>query len=310
MFQFPLPAYAAPRRPPPLFEHHHHGGVPPPITMLMDVPPDDHHHLTILIGERPWRTLIDNCVIELIASLFINLATILCWPRADGGDGALQFVPALALGLALLCLKDEDYFFPDGSPTVTFVLWVLGGYAWPHTVARMLGQAGGFALALWICLGIRDMGPQLVHRVEHAAPIVFALEVIGTMIEHLAIIYVLLPLLPPASLGPANAAAWWVFPTQRKVKPKSHQDAQAPSNPAVLHAAVTFATLHWCLWRGFGVDMNPAVTLLIGILRGGIWDTVAVALWGQLVGLALAVVYAAFYVPREAKYWPARNLKH
>jgi hypothetical protein len=68
----------------------------------------------------------------------------MCWPHA------LQFVPALALGLVLLCIKDKDYFFPDTSPTVTFVLWILGGYTWMHVAARVTGQLLGAVVALWM----------------------------------------------------------------------------------------------------------------------------------------------------------------
>ena len=72
-----------------------------------------------------WRTLLDNFMVEFMASLFVCLATILCWTPST--TDTLQFVPSLVLGLVLICIKDEDYFFPDTSPTVTFVLWVLGG---------------------------------------------------------------------------------------------------------------------------------------------------------------------------------------
>ena len=258
-----------------------------------------------------WRTLLDNCLVELIAALFLHLVTVLCWPNADAAamDVFLQFAPAVVLGLNLLCIKDEDYFFPDGAPTVTLVLWILGGYNWQHVAARVLGQCIGMGLALWIALAASLSA--LEHRADHPHTVLFALELIGTLIEHLAVVYVLLPLLPPTSKpgGDIN--------NMRKVKLKSHPDTQPPSNSAVMHAAITFSTLHWCLWRGLSIDMNPTMTLTIATLRsqrpaanvGAIWTTALIALWGQLVGVCLCVLYAALYVPREIKYWPARHLK-
>jgi len=103
----------------------------------------------------------------------------------------------MALGLIMLCLKDEDYFFPDGSPMVTLVLWVLGGYSWLHVVARFVGQGIGFGLAVWVCGNA--VLPTLACHSIHATPmLVFILEMIGTIFEHMAIVYVVMPLLPPA----------------------------------------------------------------------------------------------------------------
>ena len=273
MFQFPLPAYT---------EFGRQRAPTPPL------PPIPQH--------TRWRSLLDNCLVEVIASLLINLITVLCWPEPHD-TGPVQFVPPMALGLVLLCVKDEDYFFPDGAPTVTLVLWILGGYAWPHMVARLCGQAIGFGLALGIALSAERS--KLEHRVEHTHSVVFALELVGTMVEHLAVVFVLMPLLPPSA------------PTEQgKVRPKAHMDTPPPSNAAVMHAAVTFTALHWCLWRGLCVDMSPPTTLLLAFLRGEAtcWDGVAMALWGQAVGLGACMAYAALFIPRETKYWPSRSL--
>jgi hypothetical protein len=244
-----------------------------------------------------WRELVDNCLVELIASLFFNLATLVCWP--DPNDAAIQFMAPLTLGLILLCIKDEDYFFPDGAPTVTFVLWILGGYAWQHVIARFVGQGLGFGLALTIGAGARL--PPFKHRYEHPLGVLFALELLGTMLEHLAVVYVLLPLLPPAT--PSHRT----FP---KVKPKAHPDTQPPANASVMHAALVIAVLHWCLWRGFGVEMNPCLTMLIALLYPAHgWDFVVISLWGQAVGVGACLLYAGLYVPRDTKLWPARHLK-
>ena len=245
-----------------------------------------------------WRTLLDNVMVELMASLFVNLATILCWTSST--TDALQFAPSVVLGLVFLCIKDEDYFFPDGSPTVSFVLWVLGGYTWIHLAARIVGQLVGFALALWICLFA--VIPRLDVRVEQGLGCAFALELIGTALEHMAIVYVVLPLLPPAS-SPFSV---------RKVKPKSHHEAQAPPNAMVMHASLVFAGLHWCLSKGLCIEMSPMITLLLAILRTtthdtafeNAWPQAIVAIWAQAVGVGLCVAYVALFAPRETKYWP------
>jgi hypothetical protein len=41
----------------------------------------------------------------------------------------------------------------------------------------------------------------------------------------------------------------------------------APSNQSLLHAAFTFGTVHFCLWRAFNAEMNMAVTILVAYVR-------------------------------------------
>ena len=253
--------------------------------------------------------MMDNCMVEFLATLFLILATIFCWNWKAADDAFVQFIPGLTMGLVLLCLKDEDYFFPDASWTVTIVLWALGGYgSWTHVMARLVGQSLALGMAFWICSSA-TMPPILMH-IEHPLWIVFALETFATMLEHMAVVYVIMPLLPPVNSHGAN----FLFP---KVKPKSDHSTKAPSNPVVMHAAITFASLHWCLWRAFGTEMNPAITLIIAFLRQrqssssehhnseGVnpWSHATMAIWGQVVGLLLCIIYTAVYIPRESKLW-------
>ena len=145
--------------------------------------------------KEQWRSMIDNCIIEFMSSLFVNLATIMCWDWS-GDNQSLQYIPALVLGLVLMCLKDEDYFFPDATHTVTLVVWALGGYhTWIQPTARLCGQTIGFAVSIWIC-SFATL-PHIKIHVQHPLSIVFVLEMIGTALEHMAVVYVILPLLPP-----------------------------------------------------------------------------------------------------------------
>ena len=244
--------------------------------------------------------MMDNCMVEFIATLFLILATVFCWGwKTD--DAFMQFIPALAMGLVLLCLKDEDFFFPDASWTVTIVLWALGGYgSWTHVAARLLGQSLALMLAFWIC-SLATV-PAIVVHVKQPLSIIFALEVLGTMLEHMAVVYVIMPLLPAPS---TQSQGSFFFP---KVKPKSDSATKAPPPAAVMHAAVTFSSLHWCLWRAFGAEMNPAITLLLAFLRtdqevDDPWHHAVIAIWGQVVGLVLCIVYTTVYFPRESKMW-------
>ena len=63
--------------------------------------------------------------------------------------------------------------------------------------------------------------------------------------------------------------------------------------------AFAFATLHWCLWKTFDTEMNPAVTILLTMMRAkqhpdhDPWAHCVMALWGQVLGLLLCLVRAA-----------------
>ena len=257
-----------------------------------------------------WRSMLDNCMVEFVASLFVILALMFSWGWKANDDPFMQFIPALSIGLTLLCLKDEDYFFPDGSWTVTIVLWALGGYgSWTHVLARLVGQTLAFVAALAICTSATL--PVMLLHADHPLPIVFVLEMFATMLEHMAVVYVVMPLLPADNTHGAN----FLFP---KVKPKSDQSTKAPSNVVVMHAAVTFSALHWSMWRAFGTEMNPAITIVMAYVRDhqlhdptltaphmvqNPWDHATMAVWGQLVGLLLSLAYTAAYIPRESKLW-------
>jgi hypothetical protein len=113
-------------------------------------------------------------------------------------------------------------------------------------------------LSVWIC-SVATL-PRVVIHVQHPLIVVFALELFATMIEHMAVVYIIIPLLPPENSHGSN----FKFP---KVKPKSHQETIAPSNQSLLHAAFTFGTVHFCLWRAFNAEMNMAVTILVAYVR-------------------------------------------
>ena len=52
-----------------------------------------------------------------------------------------QLIPACAMYAVMVSLKDGDCFFPDATPSVTVLLWLMGGYdSWVQPFARMSGH--------------------------------------------------------------------------------------------------------------------------------------------------------------------------
>lgn len=275
-----------------------------------------------------WNALIDSFLIEMLSSIFVTLSVIFSWDW-HGDNFALQFIPGIALGLIMVCIKDEDYFFPDASPFVTILIWSMGGYvSWLQSLVRLTAHGAGFAIALWIC--VSSPIPVMTYHRRYSNEVYFGLEAFTTALEHISIVYVIMPLLPAVN----NQGTRFLFP---RFKPKSHPDTQAPSNTTVLHAALIFSLIHWVFWRMLSCEMNPSVLATLSYLRvmqeqkcinlnphydipsdyyiygcardkakdhqdlSDHWKYGIAGIWGQVVGLVVSLLYAFLFIPRTYK---------
>jgi hypothetical protein len=289
-------------------------------------PPKKNEESPVEIQLR-WNTLIDSFLVEMLASIFVTLSVIFSWDW-HGDNFALQFIPGIALGLIMVCIKDEDYFFPDASPFVTILIWSMGGYfSWLHSLVRLMAHATGFGIALWICAS--SPIPVLTYHRKYSNEVYFGLEAFTTALEHIAIVYVIMPLLPTVN----NQGTRFLFP---RVKPKSHPETQAPSNTTIMHAALIFSLIHWVFWRMLSCEMNPSVLATLSYLRVlqeeqcinlnphydlpsdyyiygcareksrdheplDHWKYGIAGIWGQVVGLVVSLIYAFLFIPRTYK---------
>jgi len=250
---------------------------------------------TTIRGVDHWRSVLDNVLIEFLASLFIIMAEIM---YADWTDPWTQLIPAVAICAAMICLKDGDCFFPDATPSVTLLMWSAGAYdnSWIQPCARITGQcvAGGVAIAMWRNLDHSTTG-SLSHHLEHVLPFkrshssLFLFEMLSTAIEHMAAIYLFIPMLPMISQG--------------KVRAKHHHETEAPELNEVMHAALAFAGIHWSLRLSFLGEMNPLATVVRACI---LWhgeetgEELLLMLWSETVGVLIAMVYIAnYYAPRK-----------
>lgn len=273
-------------------------------------------------GAFKWRSMVDNFCIEVLSSTVINLTSIFCYDYS-GDNFPFQFIPALIVGLLMMGLKDEDYYFPDASPLVTLLMWAIGGYSsWIQAAARLAGHLVGFFLSFWIC-NVAILPKLVIHHVLQPASMLFTLEAIMTCVEHLAVVYVIVPLLP--SPGPNSNSIAWSF---SRVRNKNHRENTPPSNKLIMHAAFVFVLIHWCMWRTFETEINPSTVILMAYIRDkqrsiytnatldgfshkyagvDIWGRCAMSLWGEMVGLGVCIVYTLLFIPRESKIWHAKS---
>lgn len=242
-----------------------------------------------------WRGVLDNVFIECLASLFIILSSVMYGGLKVKAEDVLwadpweQLIPAVVIFVVMVCLKDGDCFFPDATPTVTLLMWCIGGYDnWIQPCARMVGQALAGGIAVWMCHDVGVPGFVAMGR-SHTA--LFAFEMAGTVIEHMGAVYLFIPMLPLLGQG--------------RVRAKHHHETEAPLLVEVMHAAVAFAGLHWTLRLSFMSEMNPLVAVVKCFIWGQGWDECVLVLWGQAAGVTVALTYIMnYYAPRKQRRKP------
>ena len=165
-----------------------------------------------------WRSVMDNVFIEFLGSLFIILSSVMYGGLKGASSDVVfsdpwtQLVPAVSIAAVMLCLKDGDCFFPDVTPTVTLLFWSVGAYDnWIQPFARISGQTLAAGIALWMC---HDVGVPPYVGLGRLPAVVFAFEAMATIIEHMGVAYLFLPMLP------------WVG---NRARAKHHHETEAPS---------------------------------------------------------------------------------
>lgn len=277
-----------------------------------------------------WRTVIDNFVMELLSALFINVSTVMYGGMKARQEAPVfedpwtQLIPALVMGLVMVSLKDDDFFFPDTTQTMTLLMWAVGAYDnWLHPFARLLGQTTAIGITLWFC---KDIAIAPWVSLGRLPAVIFSSEMLSTIIEHMAVVYLFLPLLPVAmhlqmqrSRLPRDSGL--------RVMPKNDPETEEPQFQAVMVAALAFSGVHWCLRLSFLAEINPSLSVIKATLWtwqvqqhaaslganstqatasshdhvkeevDEIWSECLMAMWGQIVGFLIALVYIVNYLP-------------
>lgn len=273
-----------------------------------------------------WRAVVDNFIIEFLAALFINVSAVKYGGMKNNKDDPhfedpwTQLIAAVVMGLVMMTLKDDDFFFPDTTHTITLLMWAVGAYDnWVHPFARLIGQTVAMGVAIWLCKDIPI--PQWVS-LGRLPTVIFAHEMLGTIIEHMAVVYLFLPLLPTM----IHLQIQQTIRPGLHVQSKNHPETEEPTNSLIMHGSIAFAILHWCLRLSFLSEMNPGVSLIKTVLWvwqvqknadnpvkdlhqnqtehhsaeyviDELWTECLMQVWGQCVGFLLALVYIMHYFP-------------
>lgn len=254
-------------------------------------------------NEEGGRVLLDAIIIEFLASFFVHVVVLMHWSEpthVDPSDWTLQFLPAVAWGMVLLILRDQDLFFPDTTASITLVQWCLGAYhTWKSPIIRIVGQLLGATAAVGLATLNTVRLPDYTEN-EHTGRLgLFFLNFAATTLEHLACIYIVLPLLPITN------SHIKVVSSSASLK---EENRAAPSTERISMAAFAFACVHWLLWKTFNSEMIPTITVSVGFMRSytgadsvsasHAWELVGFCVLGQIVGVVCALGYALFLIPK------------
>ena len=230
-----------------------------------------------------------NASVETLGSLMLLLVTVACevMPSVEQELNREWYV-AIATVLSLVCLKDEDFYPPDGAHHITAALYSIGVYDTPMEVFfRILGQTLGVVVG-WLIASQLDLSHAKPFHAKTSVGVICTIEALGTLLETLTFVYLLVPLL---TVKQPNSNVW-------RLKPKADLETHTPSTERLLCVAMVLVVLHWTLFSVFGADLQPAVTLVLAVLRGDTLDVTIGRILAQVVGTGVACFYSKFYVQR------------
>ena len=250
-----------------------------------------------------FQELIAHAVLEMIASILFTYSSI--YMPDSSVDYLKQYVSSVCVFVVVMSLKDSNFFFPDGTPLVTAMLWAATLYTdknnntmWRDIRARIVGQLAGVGVVFFLVYHNKaelkkyaDI-PTLNETIHSSIWLHSVNEGIGTLIECIAITFATIPLIMPyededfSTAEPDNML-------------KSKFEANPPSNDALITVALSLAAIHYTLERLFQATMNPfSKCIQLYIQDAPAWMWVG-PLIGQIIGAVLAGMYVKLFIPSE-----------
>ena len=270
---------------------------------------------------------IGHAVLEFMASIILTYSALYV-PDSDS-DHLAQYVSGFGVFIVVTTLKDSTYFFPDGTPLVTIMLYIAGLYTDVKgdskiidIVMRITGQIIGWAVVFVLLeysnheiqgrgLEINDFMNTTVTIEEQMPmdpqPWFHSInEGLGTMIECIAITFATIPLISPYSEDDVKDDGNTQYTTKQIEDNlnngnfiKSKEEASPPQTDRLILAAISLAAIHYTLERIFHATMNPLVSIIhYRVHNDSPWNFGG-ALFGQIIGLGLAGLYVKFCRPSQ-----------
>ena len=136
------------------------------------------------------------------------------------------------------------------------------------------------------------------HHADTTNEAVFTTNLISTLIESIAIIYLILPLIPSLHIQIQNRHK----PKQKNTE--MHQLKETDKqNGRIAFAAVIFGGLRWTIFKTFNCETNIAVGFVLYLQRhwqgnNNIWHEYALVFGAQILATVLCVLYAICFITK------------
>lgn len=224
-----------------------------------------------------------------------------------------QYVGSVAVFIVVTTLKDSYYFFPDGTPMVTYMLYVAtlytdkaGNTKYVDMLFRVVGQLSGWALVFGLLIMKQETQQKTATPDPTNSPdpldshskevYLHALnEGLSTMIECVAITFATIPLVSPYTTQEKDEQ-----PDKEKETNniQSKEESLPPRTDQLILAAVSLAAIHYTLERTFHATMNPMVSGIQYHLQNKKGMPILyMTIFFQLIGVLLAAAYVNFCRP-------------
>jgi hypothetical protein len=237
-----------------------------------------------------------HMLLEMSASILITYSAFYMPPSEQ--DYLKQYVSSLCIFAIVVSLKDSHYFFPDGTPQVTLILWAATLYTeengttkWADICSRVLGQLIGWGGVFWMATANKDNIIQYADLPHHHSPLWLHSinEGLSTMIECIAIAFAVIPIMAPY---PRSS-------TRNLIQSKS--EARPPTNSTLAATALSLAIIHYSLEQTFQSTMNPFNTIIHFYMQE---EKQAPENWWapivfQIIGVIVACIYIHLYRPSD-----------
>ena len=246
--------------------------------------------------------LIQHAVLEMMASIMLTYSAFYI-PDSET-DYLKQYVSSICVFTVVMSLKDSHYFFPDGTPLVTIMLWAATLYTtadkktrWYDIFARIGGQIVGWAIVFVLVWQNRSNHIQYAPVYASDDVVHSFNECIGTMLECIAITFATIPLVTPYVPPEGNGDEDGVILVSQSNAIESKEEASPPKNNKLILVAISLAAIHYVLERIFQASMNPLVTVIQVSIHYERDSLIYGPVIGQLVGLFFACLYVKICTP-------------
>ena len=236
-----------------------------------------------------------HMLLEMSASIITTYSAFYMPPSEQ--DYLKQYVSSLCIFAIVVSLKDSHYFFPDGTPQVTLILWAATLYTdekgttkWGDILSRVIGQLIGWAWVFGMATTNKANIIQYADIPHHHSPIWLHSinEGISTMIECIAIAFAVIPIMAPYknATSPGNLI-------------QSKSESYPPNNATLAATALSLAVIHYVLERTFQSTMNPLNTIIQVYMqeKEQTQEKWVLPIVMQLLGILAACIYVYMYKP-------------